>query len=100
ARRQSRDPDGLEGLLAHSQRRAYAEDGQEFRINHVQEIPRREAVRRIENVGPAPADELLADIDREAAPGEGAGQAANCGPRATEAAIIEIARPFPPALIL
>ena len=45
---------------------AHTGDGQELGVDDVEEVARRKAVGRRDDVGLAPADELLADIDGEA----------------------------------
>ena len=37
---------------------------QELGVDDVEEVARREAIGRVEDVGLAPADELLADVER------------------------------------
>ena len=39
--------------------------GEELAVDDVEEVARRETVRRVDDVGLAPADELLAGVDRE-----------------------------------
>ena len=68
ARREARRPDQLDRIGLHAQVEPRGGDGQEVVVHHVQEVARREAVGGVENVRLAPADELLAQLERDRPP--------------------------------
>ena len=61
--------------------------------NDVQVIARREAIRRRHDLGLAPADELLAGVDRQSAARDGGVEAADGQQRTLEAAIADVRLP-------
>ena len=66
---------------------------EELAVDDVEEVARREAIGGVEDVGLAPADELLAGVDGEGAVRDGLGQLAQRQARAPDAAIVEIEVP-------
>ncbi len=69
-------------------------DRQEVVVDDVQQIARGEAVGRVEDVGLAPADELLAGLERETAPAERRAQAADAERRAPQPAVGAVEPPL------
>jgi hypothetical protein len=62
ARRKRRDPDDVDGVRAALVLSASPDDREEFVVCHFEEIARGKAIGGVQNVGLAPADELLAEI--------------------------------------
>src|SRR4029077_10003467 len=63
ARRESRDPDHFNRVARDLRRRSYAGHREELVVHDVQEIAWSETIGRRDDVGLAPADELLADVN-------------------------------------
>ena len=72
---------------------AHASDGEELGIDDVQKIAGRKAIGRLDDVGLAPSDELLADVDCQPAAGDGGGRATNRQTRALDPAVAEVDAP-------
>jgi hypothetical protein len=62
-------------------------------VDDVQKVARREAIGGRDDVGLAPANELLADVDRDRTACEGRAQASNGDPRTFGAAIAQVDAP-------
>src|SRR5450755_4192314 len=68
AGRKYRRPDYVDGVRLSAISRARRRDGQEVVIHHGKEVARSEAIRGIQDVGLAPADELPAQYHRQLLP--------------------------------
>ena len=68
ARRERRDPDDVEGVRAALVLPASPDDREEFVVCHFEEVARGKAIGGVQDVGLAPANELLAEIDASSVP--------------------------------
>src|SRR5207253_7332448 len=73
---------------------AHTGDRKELGVDDVQKVARRKTVGRSDDVGLAPADELLAGVDRQRAMREGGGEAPKREARTKRAPIGEVERPL------
>ena len=96
ARREARHPDRLERFRSVLRHTAHAGDRDEFVVDDVEEIAWRKTIRRVEDVGLAPADELLADVHCEGAVSERGRQPPKGQPRTLDSAVAHVE---PPAVL-
>jgi len=86
-------PHDFKCLRARLRDRAHRSDGHKLRVDDVQKVARREAIGRVDDVGLAPADELLPDIEGERTMREGRCQATHRQRRPTGSPISKIKAP-------
>ncbi len=90
ARREPRHPHAFEGIGVGGHDGAHARDGEILGVDDVHEVARRKTIGRRDDVGLAPADELLAGVECETAARDRRGQPADRQRRSLNRAIPEI----------
>ena len=88
-------PDDVEGVRAALVLPARADDGEEFVVGHFEKIARREPIGGVQDVGLAPANELLAQIDGKRAFSQRGMRMPQRERRALETAIAHVDAPYP-----
>ena len=91
--RQLRHPHRLNRFRPQLQRRPPADHREKLRVDDVQVVAGREPVDWIEDVRSCPADELLADVERQAASRDGRRETPDRDPRGTQATILPVETP-------
>ena len=100
AGREPRGEDQVHGVRLRAVGDARGGDGQKVAVHHVEKIARRKAVGGREDVGLAPADELLSRLHGEAAAGVGGAEAADGEQRTASSAIPPDAAPVARGLLV